>query len=113
MEHVPLTPEEEVEAIDSVHLAQLAVGDEMSVQHFRLEPGARVPEHSHHHEQSGFVYRGEITFVLDDGEEVVVSEGESYVLASDEPHAAVNRGDEPVAGVDIFDPPRPSPDWQD
>lgn len=111
MEYVPLDSEAEIEAVDSVHLAQLAVGEQTSVQHFRLEPNATVPGHSHHHEQSGFVYRGELTFVLEDGDEIVVSEGDSYVLASNEYHGVENRGDEPAAGVDIFSPPRPDPDW--
>lgn len=111
MEYEPLDSADEVEAIDDVHLAQLAAGDRMSVQHFRIDPGATVPEHSHHHEQGGFVYRGELTFVLDDGEEVVVGPGDSYVLAGEEVHAAENRGDEPVEGVDVFSPPRPNPDW--
>lgn len=111
MEHVPLDPEGEVEAVENVHLAQLAIGENASVQHFRLEPGATVPRHSHPHEQTGFVYRGEMTFLLEDGEEVVVGDGDSYVLAGDEPHGAENRGAEPVEGVDIFSPPRPDPDW--
>jgi len=111
MERVPLDRDSEVEAVENVHLAQLAAGEETSVQHFRLEPGATVPEHGHRHEQTGFVYRGEMTFVLEDGEEVVVGEGESYVFASNERHAAENRRDEPVEGVDVFSPPRPDPDW--
>ena len=96
MERVSLEESDVVEAVPDVHLAQLAGGESMSVQHFRIDPGATVPEHSHHHEQAGFVYRGELTFVLADGEEV---------------HGAENRGDEPVEGVDIFSPPRPNPDW--
>lgn len=108
MEHAALG--EETEAVEQVHLAQLAAGDEMSVQHFRIEPGATVPEHDHHHEQAGFIYEGELTFLLADGE-VTVGEGESYVLAGHEVHGAENRGDVPVRGVDIFAPPRPDPDW--
>lgn len=111
MERVALADREEVEAVDRVNLAQLAAGDELSVQHFRIEPGAVVPEHDHRHEQGGFVYRGELTFVLEDGTEVVVGEGDSYVLAGHEVHAAENRGDEPVEGVDVFSPPRTDPDW--
>ena len=111
MERVPLDESDVVEAVPDVHLAQLAVGESMSVQHFRIDPGATVPEHSHHHEQAGFVYRGELTFVLADGSEVVVGPGDSYDLASEEVHGAENRGDEPVEGVDIFSPPRPNPDW--
>jgi quercetin dioxygenase-like cupin family protein len=103
---------ETVEAVDGVFLQQLAVGDETSVQHFRIEPGADVPEHSHHHEQAGFVYQGELTFLVD-GEEIAVGTGDSYVLYGGEPHAAENRGNEPVRGLDIFAPPRADPDWLD
>jgi quercetin dioxygenase-like cupin family protein len=108
MEHAALGAE--TEAVEQVHLAQLAAGAEMSVQHFRIEPGATVPEHDHHHEQAGFVYEGALTFLLADGE-VTVGPGESYVLAGEEVHGAENRGDTPVRGVDIFSPPRPDPDW--
>ena len=108
MERVPLGAE--TEAVEHVHLAQLAAGEEMSVQHFRIEPGATVPEHDHPHEQAGFVYEGALTFLVD-GEEIVVHAGDSYSIPGDEPHAAENRGDTPVQGVDIFAPPRPDPDW--
>jgi quercetin dioxygenase-like cupin family protein len=96
----------------AVSIKQLAVGDEMSVQHFRLEPGSVVPEHSHHHEQLGYVVSGEAVFIAD-GEETVVGPGDSYALASNEPHRVENRGDDPVFGIDIFSPPRANPDWQD
>lgn len=108
MERVPLT--ETTEAVENVHLAQLAAGEAMSVQHFEFDPGATVPSHDHHHEQTGFIYEGELTFLLEDGE-VVVGAGESYVLAGEEVHGATNRGDVAVRGVDIFSPPRPNPDW--
>jgi quercetin dioxygenase-like cupin family protein len=109
-----------MEAVERVHLAQLAAGDEASLQHFRIEPGATVPEHDHHHEQLGFVYEGELTFLVGDahgtGEggdrrEIVVGPGDSYVIPGGEPHAAENRGDVEVRGVDVFSPARPDPDW--
>lgn len=102
---------EEVEVEPGVFLAQLAAGEEMSIQHLRMDPGARVPEHSHHHEQVGFVYRGEQTFVLGDGETVAVGPGESYWLESHEVHAAENRGEDELLAIDVFSPPRPNPDW--
>jgi quercetin dioxygenase-like cupin family protein len=108
MERASLT--ETTEAVENVHLAQLTAGEEMSVQHFEFEPGASVPTHDHPHEQSGFVYEGELTFLLEDGE-VVVEAGDSYVLAGGEVHGAENRGEAPVRGVDVFSPPRPNPDW--
>lgn len=112
MEKVPRDSVPETEAVPDVHLAQLATGEEMSVQHFRIEPGAEVPEHDHHHEQTGYITQGTLTFVLEDGEELEVSAEDSYVVPANEPHAAVNRGDETVLGVDIFSPPRKNPDWQ-
>ena len=102
---------EEVEVEEGVHLAQLAAGEEMSIQHLRIEPGGRVPEHSHHHEQVGFVYQGEQTFELDGGEVVTVGPGGSYRLESNEIHAAENRGEEELLAIDVFSPPRADPNW--
>lgn len=99
-----------VEAVPNVHLQQGAAGSETSVQHFEIEPGATVPEHSHPHEQAGYIAQGELTFLLDD-EEIVVGPGDSYVLDGGEPHGAENRSEETVVGVDVFSPPRTDPDW--
>ncbi|WP_138007151.1 cupin domain-containing protein [Halalkalirubrum salinum] len=110
MEVVTYHTDDEAEPVDHVHLDQLAAGEEMSAQSFRIEPGAIVPEHSHHHEQVGYIIRGTVTFVAD-GEAIEVGPGDSYVLDSDEPHSAENRGTEEVFGLDIFSPPRVDPDW--
>lgn len=98
------------EVADGVFLQQLAVGEKLSVQGFRIEPGAAVPEHSHPQEQSGTIHAGTLTFVRD-GDHRTVGPGESYVIPGGEPHAAVNEGDEAVTGIDVFSPPRPDPDW--
>ena len=111
MERVPLSNTDAVEAVDGVHLAQLAGGEAMSIQHFEIESGARVHEHDHPHEQTGFIYEGELTF-LTDGTEVVCGPGDSYAIPGDQPHAAENRGDDVVRGVDVFSPPRENPAWQ-
>ncbi|MFB6164509.1 MAG: cupin domain-containing protein [Haloarculaceae archaeon] len=110
METVSLSVPETVEVEDGVHLTQLVAGDRMSVQHFHVEAGATIPEHSHEHEQVGYVYAGAMTFTVG-GEAFVVGPNESYVLPSNEPHAAENPGDDPVQGIDVFAPPRPNPDW--
>ncbi|WP_254840563.1 cupin domain-containing protein [Natronomonas marina] len=110
MERVGLSERETVEAVEQVHLTQLAAGERTSVQGFEIEPGATVPEHSHHHEQTGFVYEGALTFLVD-GDAITVSAGDSFTIPGKEPHAAENRGEVAVRGVDIFAPPRPNPDW--
>lgn len=111
MERTPSDSSETVEVLDGVYLTQLAVGDRMSIQHVRMEPGAAVPEHDHHHEQVGFAYQGAFTFVLADGTEIEVAAGESYALDGSELHAAENRGNGDALGIDIFSPPRANPDW--
>ena len=128
MERVSLDDCDPSEAADGVHLALMAGTDSMNVQHFEIEPGATVDEHSHPHEQTGFIAAGELTFLVDsdeqssssnrkssisdDGEAIVCGPGDSYAIPGGEPHAAENCGDETVRGVDIFSPPRVEPSWQ-
>lgn len=103
---------ESTEAVEGAHLQRLAGGERANVQRFVIDPGAVVPEHSHPHEQVGYVIEGELTFTVD-GEERVVGEGDSYVLAGDEPHRAENRGADRAIGLDVFSPPRDDPDWEE
>ena len=110
MEHVTSDAVKFVEPIDGVQLALLAAGERMNVQRFRIEPGASVPEHSHPHEQLGYLIGGELAFVVN-GEEIVVGAGDSYSLASEEPHAVENRSNTVAEGIDVFSPPRTDPDW--
>ncbi|APX97147.1 cupin domain-containing protein [Natronorubrum daqingense] len=112
MERVSLSDLEPTEAADGVNLAVMAGSESMNVQHFEIEPGAVVEEHSHPHEQTGFIYEGEVVFVSD-GEKFVCGPGDSYAIPGEQPHAAENRGDVPVRGVDIFSPPRENPSWQE
>lgn len=113
MDVVSPADREPTEAVDGVHLSPLAGGDRMNLQRFEIRPGAVVPEQSHPHEQTGTVVEGTLTFVLADGAERSVGAGDTYALAGGEAHAAENRSDEPVVGVDVFSPPRTDPDWQD
>lgn len=107
-----------VDAVDGVQLAQLVAGEEMSVQYFRIEPDATVPMHDHPHEQTGYITQGQLTFVVEEGSDLTVNgepvEGtevtlgpdDGYAFPGDEPHAAENRGEGLVEGVDVFSPPR-------
>jgi quercetin dioxygenase-like cupin family protein len=112
MESVSADEPDSIEAVDGVHLTMLAGGEEMNVQHFEIEPGATVPAHSHPHEQAGYLTAGTLTFVLDD-RELEVESGDSYSIPGEERHAAENRGEEVVRGVDIFSPPRENSDWME
>ncbi|MFB6132247.1 MAG: cupin domain-containing protein [Halanaeroarchaeum sp.] len=112
MERVSASDVASAEPETGVHLKLLAGAAAMNVQHFHIEAGATVPEHSHPHEQTGYVVSGEAVFVAD-GEEISVGPGDSYAIPGGEPHGLENRGDEPVVGVDIFSPPRENPSWEE
>lgn len=100
-----------VEVESGVHLTQLVAGEHVSIQHVRIEPGATIPIHEHHHEQSGFIYQGSFTFVLGDERTETVTAGDSYRFDNHEPHGVVNNRDDTALAIDIFHPPRPNPDW--
>jgi quercetin dioxygenase-like cupin family protein len=107
-----LDDEGSTEVLDGVKLAQLAAGERMSVQHFVIEPGALVDDHSHEHEQAGYLFEGSVLFTVD-GEEYRIEAGDSYVIPGDAVHSAEVRGEEAAVGVELFSPPRPNPPWAD
>lgn len=130
MDHAPGDEVETTEVAPGVHLAATVVGERMSVQSVYVEPGASVPRHSHPHEQTGYLAAGTLTFLVGPAdedeagdvevngdpvvdEEVAVHAGDSYVIPGGQPHAAVNNGEVPVEGVDVFSPPRENPTWQE
>ena len=110
MDVVGLDDEGSTEVLDGVKLAQLAAGERMSVQHFDIAPGSGVDDHSHEHEQAGFLFSGSILFVVD-GEEYHVEAGDAYVIPGNAVHSAESTGDESAVGVELFSPPRPNPPW--
>lgn len=111
MEVHSLEVTEPTEAVEGVELAQLGGGDRLNVQHFSIHPGASVPKHAHpEHEQLSFCYAGSLTFLVD-GEAVSVAAGDAAVLPQGESHAVENRGETVARGIDVYSPPRPTPDW--
>lgn len=110
MDVVSIHDRETAEPLEGVRLTQVAAGEAMSIQHFRIDPGATVDIHDHHHEQLGYLIAGELSFTAA-GETLRVEAGDSYAIPSDEPHGVENNGDEPAVGIEIFSPPRPTPPW--
>jgi quercetin dioxygenase-like cupin family protein len=93
------------EVVDGVRITQLVAGSKMSVIYYQIDPGSELPEHSHHHEQSGYVLQGEAEFIVD-GNSHEFSEGDTYLIPGDEPHRILNTGGDTLEGIDIFSPPR-------
>jgi quercetin dioxygenase-like cupin family protein len=112
MEHLLPEDSETSEPVEDVHAAYLIEGNQMSSQHFEMNPGAVIPEHDHSHEQIGFVYEGEITLFVGDDKRTV-SAGEGFFLPGGESHEVENTGETIARGVDIFSPPRPEDYWSE
>jgi len=100
---------------DGVHAEQLSdhitrryiSGDKITLAKFFLKKGAFVPPHSHENEQFSTVMTGAAKFVLD-GEESIVSAGETFVIPPFTLHSAEALEDTEV--LDVFSPTRT--DWE-
>ncbi len=112
MEHLLPDEVDTSEPVENVRAAYLIEGEQMSSQHFEMDPGAVIPEHEHPHEQIGFVYEGEVTLFVGD-EKRTVDAGEGFFLPGGEPHKVENTGETIARGVDIFSPPRPEDYWSE
>ena len=44
--------------------ARFVHSDSMTVAYWEIEPGASMPEHSHPHEQIGYMVEGEAEFIV-------------------------------------------------
>ena len=89
-------------------VARALHGEQLTMALVDLEPNVAVPEHRHPNEQLGFVVEGTITMTVG-GESRELRRGETYVIASNLPHAAL-AGAEGATVVDVFTPPRA--DWE-
>lgn len=80
-----------------------AVGEKMMQVVVWFEKGAKVPEHSHVHEQIASVISGKLMFVIS-GKPWNAGGGESVMLKSNVPHSA--EALEETWVLDTFSPPR-------
>jgi quercetin dioxygenase-like cupin family protein len=92
-----------VEMLPGLIRRVLATSDVMMLAEFTFEEGVEVPEHTHPHDQVGYVVAGRMHMVM--GEETVeCGPGDSYHAPCGVPHsgAALERS----VVVDVFSPPR-------
>jgi quercetin dioxygenase-like cupin family protein len=98
----------EIEELSSLIGRQLVVGSNLMVARVLLKKGARVPMHSHFHEQVSYVLEGALRFFIDN-QEIDVRGGEVLCIPPHMPHEAIALED--TVDLDIFHPPRQ--DWID
>lgn len=81
----------------------LSTGHKLMLCLFEWDTGAILPEHSHPHEQLGYVISGKVEFTIG-GKTIVLGPGESYVIPSNVAHSG--RSYEPAKVLDAFSPIR-------
>jgi quercetin dioxygenase-like cupin family protein len=79
-------------------------GEKMTLVFFYLSPGAKIPVHSHPHEQIGTVLKGSLEFSIGT-EKRIVNPGQAYVIPSDVPHSGKIL-EAPSEIIEVFSPPR-------
>lgn len=92
-----------VETLEGIFRRTLLYNDSLMLCHFILEKNAEVPIHSHSEHQIGYVIKGKLKFITEEGE-FIAKEGDSYVFDSNEKHGAIIL--ERAEVIDVFNPSR-------
>jgi quercetin dioxygenase-like cupin family protein len=79
-------------------------GEKMTLSVVEMEPHAVIDEHSHPHEQIGYMVEGEAEFIVE-GRSFRVRAGEMWRLPGGVAHKVI-AGDGPMRAVDVFYPVR-------
>ena len=91
------------EAFEGVTYKTLAYGDKTSLGEFKLKKGCDVPNHSHPHEQTGYMISGRMTFTID-GEDYDTAPGDSWSIPGNVEHSVKVHEDSVV--IEVFSPVR-------
>lgn len=92
-----------VEMLPGLTRRVLAISDKMMLAEFTFEQGVEVPQHTHPHDQVGYVVSGRMRMVM--GDQVTeCGPGDSYHAPPDVPHSG--KALEPSVVIDVFCPPR-------
>lgn len=78
--------------------------ENMTLSVVEMDPHAVIPEHSHPHEQIGYMIEGQFEFVIA-GQSHQVGPGGIWRIPGGVPHKVV-AGDRPVRALDVFYPVR-------
>ncbi|KKM10353.1 hypothetical protein SY88_14230 [Clostridiales bacterium PH28_bin88] len=92
-----------VTVLPGVTRETLATGERLMVVRFTFDAGAEIPLHRHPHEQSSYVERGCLKYVVG-GVEHILKPGDSLVISPDVPHQATAL--EETVDINSFSPLR-------
>lgn len=88
---------------EGVRLKAVCWGEKTLMAEFRLTRGHVLPEHSHPHEQTGYVVSGKIVMQVE-GQRHVAEPGDSWCIPGNVPHGAEVLEDAVI--IEVFSPVR-------
>ena len=91
------------EMFEGINRKTLAYGEKTLMTEFLLKKGNRLPQHSHPHEQTGYLVNGRIRLSIG-SEEYDVMPGDSWCIPSGVEHGAEILEDS--VGIEVFSPVR-------
>lgn len=92
-----------VKLFEGIFRKTLVYNDSLMLCYFLLHKGSEVPIHFHKEYQIGYVLKGKLKFITENGT-FIVKEGDSYLFDSYEKHGAIILEESNV--IDIFNPSR-------
>lgn len=92
-----------VEVTPGTRIKTLNYGENSLMTEFLLTKGALLSEHSHIHEQTGYLVKGRIRLIID-GKGIVMQPGDSWSIPSNAVHKAEIEEDAVV--IEVFVPAR-------
>lgn len=92
-----------VEMLPGLIRRTLVSGSAMLICQFTFQANVQIPNHTHPHEQVGYVVSGRVRMTIGD-QTFELGPGDSYCAPSNVPHSALTL--EPSVIVDTFSPPR-------
>ncbi len=99
----PNSAEDYRQVIDKIRMKTIVYGPKTLMAEFHLEAGADLPEHSHPHEQTGYLVAGRIDLTIGD-QTHAVHPGGSWCIPGDVPHRAYAHEDS--IAIEVFAPVR-------
>ncbi len=91
------------EVLPGIHLKTLVYGERTLFSEFRMDGGSHLPDHSHPHEQTGYLVSGRMRLITE-AESFEAEPGDSWCIPGDVKHRAEILEDSVV--VEVFSPVR-------
>lgn len=103
MPHITINDRTAIEVFSGIDLRTFW-GEEIMLSVADLEPGAKLPLHSHPQEQAGVILSGELRLSID-GDERLLKPGDIYIAEGGVEHSG-QAGPQGCRALDIFSPIR-------